>query len=825
MNISYNWLKEFLDIDFSPEQISNKLTSIGLETGGIKEIQSIKGGLKGLVLGLILEVSDHPNSEHLKITKVDVGNSCEPLQIVCGAPNVKVGLIAVVATIGSELHLSDGSILCIKKSKIRGVESFGMLCSEAEIGVGKDNSGIILIEKDPVLIGISASKFYGIESDYCLEVDITPNRNDATSHFGVARDLAAQISSDSGRILKVKKVEVNTIDKGDCPIDVIVDNSYLCPRFMGVVIRGVTVDDSPNWIKDRLSTIGVNSINNIVDVTNYVLHEIGQPLHCYDLDKVGSSISVSLGNQDEKVITLDGQERIVSDNDILVLAQSGKTACIAGVMGVSEYGVNKDTKNIFIEAANFHPTYVRKTARRLGINSDSSFRFERGLDPNACEYALFRAINLILSISSGVLDGGVFDYYPQKKNPFEVSLSIHKMNSLIGYEIPIDKVLSILESLDIEVVKVDGGKLHLLVPAYRVDVTRDVDVIEEIMRIYGYNNIDLTGYIKANLSGKTISDKAYNRSLVISEQLVGEGYNEILCNSLSSNEFYKGISSYPETRLVKIQNPLSSDLGVMRQTLLFGGLQSISRNARRQQRTFYFFELGNVYNLRSDDNDIKLEKPLSNFEEKMVLGLFTAGYKHSNSWLEGNKLVSPFEIKASVLNILDRLGICKDTRGERLVEFDIFSGKSLEIFSKQGVLARIGKVKSNFCNMFDIDFDVYYAEVYWSTLCKISDKVKVESKDISKFPVVKRDLSLLLDLNVTFADIVSIAKQTERKLLSDIELFDVYEGDKLPVGKKSYAVSFYLQDENKTMSDKQIDSIMQKIQFNLHKHLSAELRG
>lgn len=824
MNISYKWLRELLPTNLTPKEVADRLTSIGLETGSIEEVQSIEGGLKGLVIGEVLKVEEHPNSDHLHITKVSIGNESEPLQIVCGAPNVAKGKAVVVATIGTELGSGEDKFT-IKKSKIRGVESFGMLCSEVEIGVGEDNSGIILIDLDKVKIGIPASEYYNLESDYSLEVDITPNRNDATSHYGVARDLAAHLSVESGEKVKAELPEVKRREKGNAPIEIEVTDKDLCPRFMGVVIRGVKVAESPEWIKKRLAVIGVNSINNIVDITNYVLHEVGQPMHCYDLKNIGNKLTITTPRSSTNVVTLDDEQRELLPKDITIHSENGDVVCIAGVMGAKNSGVTNDTTDILLEVANFNPTSVRKTARRLGINTDSSFRFERGLDANACEYAIFRAIDLIIEYASGEIDGCVYDYYPVKQEPFRVNLSLDKMYKLVGQEIPEYIILNILSSLEIDITARDSNFLELSVPRYRVDVQRDVDVIEDVMRVYGYNKIGLSGYINANLSSKTLADKSYNRSIIISQELVGAGYNEILCNSLSSSVFYDGLDSYPAKLLVRLLNPLSAELDVMRQTLLFGGLQSISRNLRRQQKSFYFFEWGNVASLKNYNANIDTDKPLKNYVETPILSILTAGLRINNSWAEVNKEVSAFEIKATVINILDRLGIGKDQRVETMAEWDIFSGKCLEISVVKGsVLCRIGKVKNSILKAFDIDIDVYYAEMNWDNVFKIADKQKIEAKDLSKYPLVKRDLSLLLDSSVTFDEIVKISRRSEKKLLLDVALFDVYEGKNLPEGKKSYAVSFFLQDESKTMSDKQIDAIMQKIQRNLQQQLSAELR-
>lgn len=822
MDISYLWLKELLPNNLSPEELASVLTSIGLETGSIEERESIKGGLKGLVIGHVLEVAEHENSDHLHVCKVDIGDGNEPYQIVCGASNVEAGKAAIVATIGTVLYDGDKEFT-IKKSKIRGVESFGMLCGETEIGVGNDDSGIIKLELSDVQIGMPASEYYNVKSDYILEVDITPNRNDATSHYGVARDLAAALSASQNKDYKAILPKVNEYKIGSSPVSVEVESSADCPRFMSAVIRGVEVKDSPEWLRNRIESIGLNSINNIVDISNYVLHEFGQPMHIYDLSTIGSKAIVKRASEGAKITTLDNVDRILSNSDLAIHSEKSEPLCLAGVMGGVYGSVTNDTKDIFIEVANFNPTLVRKTARRLAISSDSSFRFERGLDANNCKYAMFRALDLLLAEAGGTLDGDVADYYPEVQKAFDIEFSIQKMNNLIGENISLDIVERILNSLEIKILSKDADIWHLEVPRYRIDVERDVDVIEDILRIYGYNNIPLDGYIKANLGSETYSDRSYRRTVVISEQLLGEGYNEILNNSLSSESYYEGLESFKTSELVFLKNPLSNELNVMRQTLLFGALQSLERNIKRQQKSFYYFEWGNVSKFKAT-NDTELS--LKNYKEQARLSLLVAGMRNVSSWIEPNKEVSPFELKASALNILDRLGIDATMRVEKLVDFDIFSGKSLEILNQKGVsLLRMGKVKGSILKMMDIDLkDVFYAELDWDAINKIADQKKIEAQDLSKYPSVKRDLSLLIDKSISFDDIRSIVMKVDRKIIREVILFDVYEGKNLPEGKKSYAISITLQDDTKTMSDKQIDAIMQKVQGNLKKELSAELR-
>ena len=822
MNISYDWLREYVQTNLTAEELSKALTSIGLETGGVEEVESVPGGLKGLVIGQVLTCVDHENSDHLHVTTVDIGAE-EPLQIVCGAPNVGVGHAVVVATIGTVLGHGEETFT-IKKGKIRGVESFGMLCSEVEIGVGHDNSGIILLPLDKVRIGMPAAEYFGVRTDEVLEVDITPNRIDATSHYGVARDVAAYLTQNVTPT-KATLPEVKSLANGACPVEVeITAPQDVVARYQGVVVRGVTVGESPEWLRFRLEAIGQKPINNIVDITNYVLHEFGQPLHAYDVDKIKSKLIVGLSKPEAKVTLLDHVEHTLCEQDIVISDGSGKPVCLAGVMGAEDSGTTEGTTSIFIESANFNASYVRKSARRQGLNTDSSFRFERGLDANNTTWALERAVSLILELCpEATVDGGVYDYYPVKSEPYQVELSLDKMAKLIGKVIPQEEVKRILESLEIKVLAQEGDLWKLEVPKYRIDVTRDVDVIEDVMRIYGYNNIELSGYIHANLSSQTDIDRSYKRKILISEQLVGAGFSEILCNSLSAEAYYEGLSSYPTERLVRLLNPLSNELGVMRQSLLFGGLQSISRNLRRQIKNIHFFEWGNCYSSRMEEGSMPT---MDSYEESQRLGLWISGERVSGNWAHPNETVSPFELKAHVEHILRRLAINVGLLRYQEVECDIFAGKCLEITAEGGrlLVGRLGLVSNKLLTAADIEQPVYYAELEWNTIQRLAERTKIVISELPKFPVVKRDLSLLIDQQTKFVEIEAIAYKSEKKLLKKCELFDVYEGKNLPAGKKSYAVSFFLQDETQTMSEKQIESIMSKIQRSLETQLGASLR-
>lgn len=820
MNISYNWLKDYLDFDLQPDEVAAALTSIGLETGGVEEVQTIKGGLEGLVIGEVLTCEEHPNSDHLHITTVNVGGA-EPLQIVCGAPNVATGQKVVVAVNGTKLYDGD-ECFTIKRSKIRGVESNGMICAEDEIGIGTDHAGIIVLPADAV-VGTPAKEYYNVKSDYVLEVDITPNRVDATSHFGVARDLAAYLKQ-NGKPANLKRPNVDAfkIDDETPAIEVVVENTEACLRYSGITIKGVTVKESPEWLQNRLKVIGLRPINNVVDVTNYILHGVGQPLHSFDADKVkGNKVVVRSAKEGSKFVTLDGVERTLTDRDLMI-CNVEEPMCIAGVFGGLDSGVTEQTKNVFLESATFHPTWIRKTARRFGLNTDASFRYERGLDPNQTVDVMKRAALLIQEVAGGTITGAIQDIYPAPVAPYRVELAYNKVNTLIGKVIPVETVKSILESLEMKIVSETAEGWVIDVPVYRIDVQRDVDVIEDILRIYGYNNVEFSDNVKSNLSYQTPTDRSYKLQNLISEQLCGCGFNEILNNSLTRSAYYDNLSTYPVSHCVMLMNPLSADLNCMRQTLLFGGLESVEHNAKRKNGNIRFFEFGNCYDYNIDHK--KEGETLAEFSEDYRLGLWVSGSRVDNNWAHPNEKSSVYELKAYVENILVRLGVNLQKVIFGNLANDIYSA-GLSITTSSGrQLGTMGIVSPKICKELDIETDVYYAELSWTLLMKEIKKSKVTFSEISKFPAVKRDLALLLDKNVQFAEIEKIATESERKLLKNIALFDVYEGKNLPAGKKSYAVSFYLQDEGKTLNDKQIDAIMKKIQTNLEQKLGAQLR-
>ena len=820
MNISYNWLKEYVDFDLTPEEVAAALTSIGLETGSVEEVQTIKGGLEGLVIGEVLTCVEHPNSDHLHITTVNLGNG-EPTQIVCGAPNVATGQKVVVATLGTKLYDGD-ECFTIKKSKIRGVESIGMICAEDEIGIGTSHDGIIVLPEQAVP-GTLAKDYYNVKSDYVLEVDITPNRADACSHYGVARDLYAYlIQNGKQATLKCPSVDAFAVENHDLDIKVTVENSEACPRYAGITVKGVTVKESPEWLQNKLRLIGVRPINNVVDVTNYIVHAFGQPLHCFDADKIkGGEVIVKTLSEGTPFVTLDGVERKLNERDLMICNKE-EAMCIAGVFGGLDSGSTEATTNVFIESAYFHPTWVRKTARRHGLNTDASFRFERGIDPNITIYCLKLAAIMVKELAGGTISSEIKDVCVAPAQDFIVELAYEKVNSLVGKVIPVETIKSIVKSLEMKVTNETAEGLTLAVPPYRVDVQRDCDVIEDILRIYGYNNVEIPSTLKSSLTTKGEEDKSNKLQNLIAEQLVGCGFNEILNNSLTRAAYYDGLESYPSNHLVMLMNPLSADLNSMRQTLLFGGLESIAHNANRKNADLKFFEFGNCYYFDADKKNP--EKTLAAYAEDYHLGLWVTGKKVSNSWIHADENSTVYELKAYVENILNRLGLDLRNLVVGNLTDDIFAA-ALTVHTRGGKrLATFGVVTKKLLKAFDIDNEVYYADLDWKELMRAIRSVKVSFKEISKFPAVKRDLALLLDKNIQFAEIEKIAYETEKKLLKEVELFDVYEGKNLEAGKKSYAVSFLLQDETQTLNDKMIDKIMSKLVKNLEDKLGAKLR-
>ena len=820
MNISYKWLKEYVDFDLTAQQVCDALTSTGLEVDALEEVQSIKGGLKGLYVGKVLTCEAHPNSDHLHVTTVDLGKG-EPSQIVCGAPNVATGQKVIVADLGCVLYDGDNEFV-IKKSKLRGVESNGMICAEDEIGIGNDHSGIIVLPEDAV-VGTPAAEYYHLESDWLIEVDITANRADGLSHWGVARDLYAWLKS-NGYETKMHRPDCSKfkVENHDLPIEVTIENQEACKRYACVSVTGCEVKESPEWLKNKLTTVGLRPINNIVDITNYIMMAYGQPLHTFDADMVkGHQIVVKTMPEGTPFQTLDGEEHKLSDRD-LAICNAEEPMCIAGVFGGKGSGTYETTKNVVLESAYFHPTWIRKSARRHGLSTDASFRFERGVDPNGTIYALKQAAILCQELAGGKVSMEICDVYPNPIKNAVVELKYDYVNKLIGKDINRGIIMNICRWLEMEIKYENEQGLTLEIPAYRVDVTRPCDVVEDILRIYGYNNVEIPTQLKSSLVIKGDEDQKHKLANLVSEQLVGQGFNEILNNSLTKGAYYEGRNAYPVENSVKIMNPLSTDLNVMRQTLLFGGLESIQHNVNRKRQNLRFFEFGNVYTYdpekRNDDN------PMQAYKEQYHCSLLITGKRVEGSWAHANEDSSIYELRAYVINIIRRIGVSQNQLVVKKSDNDIFS-TGVTIENRGGKkLYELGIISKKLLKQFGLENPVYYAELNWTALMKIAKKNEVLYTEVPKFPAVSRDLALLVDNSVEFAQIEQIARQTEKKLLKNVELFDVYEGDKLPAGKKSYAVNFILQDNEKTMGDKQIDAIMQKLIANLKKQLNAELR-
>ena len=820
MNISYKWLKEYVDFNLTPQEVCDALTSTGLEVDALEEVQSIKGGLKGLYVGHVLTCEAHPDSNHLHVTTVDLGKG-EPSQIVCGAPNVAAGQKVIVADLGCVLYDGDKEFV-IKKSKLRGVESCGMICAEDEIGVGTSHDGIIVLPEDTP-VGMPAAEYYHMESDWLIEVDITANRADALSHWGVARDLYAWLKQNGYETsLHRPSADGFAVDNNDLPIDVVIENTEACRRYACVSVTDCEVKESPEWLKTRLTTVGLRPINNIVDITNYIMFAYGQPLHCFDADMVtGRKIVVKTMPEGTPFQTLDGVEHKLSDRD-LAICNTEEPMCIAGVFGGKGSGTYETTKSVVLESAYFHPTWIRKSARRHGLSTDASFRFERGIDPNGVIYALKQAAMMCKELAGGKVSMEIRDEYPSPIENPKVKLDYNYVKTLIGKEIPVETIKNICASLEMKILSENADGMVVEVPAYRVDVQRPCDVVEDILRIYGYNNVEIPTQLKGSLVIKGEEDRKHKLANLVSEQLVGEGFNEILNNSLTKEAYYKEEDNGVPSSLVRIMNPLSSDLNVMRQTLLYGGLESIAHNANRKNANLRFFEFGNVYTFSPEkQND---DDPMQAYKEQYHLGLWLTGKRVEGSWAHQNEESSFYELSAYVENVLRRIGLKSGMTVRKKSENPVFSA-GITIENRGGkVLVEMGVLTKKLQKQFGIDNTVFYAEMNWTQLMKATKKNEITFTEVPKFPAVSRDLALLVDNGVEFAQIEQIARQTEKKLLKKVELFDVYEGDKLPAGKKSYAVNFILQDEEKTMGDKQIDAIMQKLITNLKKQLNAELR-
>ncbi len=824
MNISYNWLKRYIDLKDDAQAVANILTSIGLEVGTVEQVETIRGGLRGLVVGEVLTCEPHPNSDHLHLTTVNIGT--EVLPIVCGAPNVAAGQKVVVATIGTVLYDGDQSFT-IKKGKLRGEDSFGMLCAEDEIGVGTSHDGIIVLPAETP-VGMKASDYYHVDNDTLIEVDITPNRSDAACHYGVARDLYAYYRAHGQQVALTKPaIDGFKVDNHNLDIKVQIENTEACPRYTGVSIQNVTVQESPDWLKQALSTIGLRPINNIVDVTNFVLHECGQALHAFDADKIkGHQVIVKCAAQGQKFVTLDGVEREMSDKDLMI-CNAQEPMCIAGVFGGLDSGVTEQTTNVFLESAYFDPVSIRKTSRRHQLQTDASFRYERGCDPNNTLYVLKRAALLIQEVAGGQIAMDISDNGQTTFDPWPVTIDIERVNSLIGKAIGEDQIETILRALEIEIYSKDGSIWQLGVPRYRVDVQRECDVVEDILRIYGFNNIEFPEKLNTSLSYNTKPNPVQLQTR-ISEQLTAQGFYEIMNNSLTKVAYYEPLQQMPLAQCVTIMNPLSQDLGVMRQTLLFGGLESIARNINRKNSDLKLYEFGNCYHyngeLKNKNPELIQNDPLKAYSEEMHLGLWLTGNKAAQSWISKSEKSTFYQLRAYVNNILVRLGVAIDKVNVERLESELYDD-GLVIKAPNGkALGLIGIVARKVLKMMDIDQTVFYADLDWKQLLKQNKQYKAVIEDLPKYPEVKRDFALLVDKNIEFADLARAAFDTERKLLKNVFLFDVYEGKNLEEGKKSYALSFILQDKENTLKDKQIEFIMSRLQKTFEDKFNATLR-
>ena len=820
MNISFNWLKRYLDTDITAERMAEILTELGLEVEEFEKIETIKGGLNGVVVGEVLTCEDHPDSDHLHITTVDVGAEA-PLQIVCGAANCRKGLKVMCATVGAVLYPIDSDEeFKIKRSKIRGVESLGMLCAEDELGIGRNHEGIMELPEDAI-VGTPAKEYLHIADDYLIGIGLTPNRVDAASHIGVARDLAAYLKSRGERAeYKLPSVEGFKVNDTSRTIEVEVVNSEAAPRYAGITVSGCKIAPSPEWMQNELRAAGINPKNNLVDITNYVLFELGQPLHAFDADKIeGGKVVVRSAVEGEKFVTLDGVERTLTANDLMICSAE-RPMCIAGVYGGMDSGISDETVNVFIESAYFHPVWVRKTAKRFGINTDASFRFERGVDPNIQVFALKRAAMLMQELAGGKITSEIIDINPNPAKHFEFEFSLDRARKLIGKDIPEDTILTILGNLEVEVRGREGDVLQVAVPPYRVDVQREADLIEDVLRVYGYNNVEISDHVNSTLSYAPKPDKSRLQNMA-SDYLSANGFTEIMSNSLTKSSYYEGCSSYPAERCVRILNPLSQDLNVMRQTLLFNALEAVELNVNRRNGNLKMYEVGNCYAYAAEK--ASEENTLAKYEESFRIGITVTGLATQLSWNSKAETSSFFTLRAAVERLLKRFGVDIYSLQCESLESDLYADA---IVFKQGPkeVLRMGVVSPIVRKRFDIKQEVYFAEIDFDQLIKMTKKAKVQFKELSKFPEVKRDLALLVNKGITFSQLRSIAFATEKKLLKSVSLFDVYEGDKLPEGKKSYALSFILEDKNQTLTDKQIERTMANIQAQLEQKCGAEVR-
>lgn len=820
MNISYKWLKEYVDFSLTPQQVADALTSEGLEVDSLEEVPAIRGGLKGIVVGEVLECDPHPDSDHMHVCSVNLGEK-EPVQIVCGASNIAKGQKVMVATIGCVLYDGDKEFK-IKKSRLRGIDSYGMICAEDEIGVGKDHNGIIVLPQD-TKPGTPAAEYYNLESDYVIEIDITPNRADACSHYGVARDLYTWLVR-NGYETSIHRPSVDDfkIDNEDLNINIEVENNEACPRYCAITVKDCEVKESPEWLKTKLETIGLRSINNIVDITNYIMMAYGQPLHCFDADMIkGNKVVVRTMPEGTPFVTLDGMEHKLSEKD-LAICNAEEPMCIAGVFGGKGSGTYDTTKDVLFESAYFNPTWIRKSARRHGLSTDASFRFERGIDPNGQIYALKQAAMLAKKLAGGKISMSIKDVRKEEAKDFIVDLDYEYAFNLMGKVIDKNIIKEIVTSLEMKILEDSDNGLKLAVPPYRVDVTRPCDVVEDILRIYGYNNVEIPTSINSTLTIEGEEDRSHKLRDLVSEQLVGYGFNEVMNNSLTKTSYYETLENLSLNKAVKIMNPLSSDLGVMRQTLLFGGLENIKRNLNRKIEDLRFFEFGNCYHY---DASKLSDNHMTAYSEELHLGMWLAGKREHNSWIKENEKTSIYELKAHVENVFRRLGVQAQALNiSENAESDLMS-VTLKYTAHNGKdIAVLGIVKHGILQKLDISGDVFFADINWTNLMKLTRKNKVVYSKLSKFPPVSRDLALLVKSDVKFADIERIARSTEKKLLKSVELFDVYEGKNIGEGMKSYAVNFILEDSEKTLTDERTDKVMKNIMNNLAREIGAQQR-
>ena len=817
MKISYNWLRDYLDFDMEPHKLAAVLTGLGLEVEATEEWESVKGGLKGVVVGEVLTCKKHPDADKLTVTTVDTGGD-KPLNIVCGAPNIAPGQKVPVALPGTILYKGDDTFE-IKNSKIRGVVSEGMICAEDEIGLGTSHEGIMVLDNDTVP-GLPVADYFDVTGDFIFEIGLTPNRIDGGSHFGVARDLAAYLNIIEGIKVNTRLPSVDSFkpDNNDNPYEIIIENNKDCPRYTGATISGVKVGESPVWLKNKLMAIGLNPINNVVDITNYIQHEIGQPLHAFDADKIeGKKVIIKNLPDNTSFITLDEEERKLSSKDLMICNVSGGM-CIAGVFGGIESGVTLNTKNIFLESAYFNPVAIRKTARRHGLNTDASFRFERGANPEITDWALKRALLLIKELAGGEISSGIVDVYPEKIERKKITVSFKNIDRLIGKHIDLETIRTTLRLLDIIILNEDGDKMILEIPPYRVDVQYEADVIEEILRIYGYNNVEITDHVNSTLyySEKPDRERLVN---IISDMLTANGFSEIMCNSLNPEAFYE-TGDFNRDQLVLLANPLSSDLNAMRQSLLYGGLASIERNINRQNTDLRFYEFGYCYFLRKKNKSVP---EVADFEERKSLDLFISGNTGQQRWNNKPEPTDFFHIKSYVEMILSRLGIDPGSFSSGKSQKKYFH-ESISWSSEKTTIAEFGSVSKEYLVKFDIEQAVYYAHIEWDTLLKMVVDHKVSFTGLPKYPWVRRDLALLIDRRITFEQLKEIAFKTEKKILRDVDLFDVYESDTLGSDKKSYALSFILRDNFKTLTDSNIDKTMNNLINAFKKEAGAKIR-